>query len=788
MAHTSRNRRLYFEPLEVRQMLAAHIVGDPTSYATIQAAVNAAMPGAIINVDAGVYSEQVTISKQLTVRGAQAGVDPRGNARLYASSSTETILNGYDTGTGRSPSFLIKANDVTIDGFVIQGNTSTDHTRQAGIVIGPNQHGTHVLYNIVQNNVSGLFLSNDSATDAALIRYNVFRNNNNAGLNGGRGIYSDGEVSGGLLTNVVIDSNFFYNNRGGTGSTLYEAAIALQSRTPNSQSNFTITNNSLDHNGKGILVYNADTLLIKSNVVTATTDQWSGTLRFEGDVHNVNIRYNTVYANTGPAIRIDSKGYPGNSSAFFINNNNFYGNSTAYSNKESLVIGAGVYDGKLDARSNWWGNASGPSYIQPGTGDRITANGASVQYSPWATAPVGSIDLPYFGAPFSDGAVIQAEDFDHGGEGVAYHDSDKSNNGTKYRTTGVDIESTNDGGAGYDVGWVVKGEWLRYNVKLDQAGTYNIDFRVSNQSTGGAFHLEVDGVNVTGSIAVPGTTNWQIFKTITKTGIALSAGNHVLRIVGDTNGSNGRVGNFNWFRLTNSAAVPATPTSLLAAPATTSQINLSWNDNATNETGYQIDRSLDGITFAPLATLGVNVTSYSDTGLSNTQLYWYRVRATNSGGDSANSNVAYAAPTVPSTGPIDITDLPWVSATAGWGTIQLDASIKGNPITLRGTTYAEGIGTHADSTIVYNLGGQYASFVSDIGIDDETAGNGAVTFQVLGDGVVLYDSGVLTGTAPVASINVNVTGVQQLTLQVTGANGTIDYGHADWAGAKLIGI
>src|SRR4051812_48067262 len=158
MTHTPRNRRLtkssshlraatnqtLFELLEGRELFAAHIIGDATNYATIQAAVNAASPGAIINVDAGVYSELVTINKQLTLRGAQAGVDPRGNARLYAASTTETILNGYDTGTGRSPSFLIKANDVTLDGFIVQGNTQADHMRQAGIVIGPKQHGTHI--------------------------------------------------------------------------------------------------------------------------------------------------------------------------------------------------------------------------------------------------------------------------------------------------------------------------------------------------------------------------------------------------------------------------------------------------------------------------------------------------------------------------------------------------------------------------------------------------------------------------------------------------------------------
>src|SRR5206468_10143808 len=141
----------------------------------------------------GNYSEQITINKQLTLRGAQAGVDARGNARLYASSATESICNGYDTGAGRSPSFIIKANDVTLDGFIIQGNTQGGDS-QSGLIIGPRQHGTHVLNNIIQNNVSGMFLSNDSATDAAVIQYNVFRNNNNAGANGGEAIYTNGEI------------------------------------------------------------------------------------------------------------------------------------------------------------------------------------------------------------------------------------------------------------------------------------------------------------------------------------------------------------------------------------------------------------------------------------------------------------------------------------------------------------------------------------------------------------------------------------------------------------------
>ena len=114
----------------------------------------------------------------------------------------------------------------------------------------------------------------------------------------------------------------------------------------------------------------------------------------------------------------------------------------------------------------------------------------------------------------------------------------------------MDIESTTDGGAGFDIGWFTAGEWMKYNVKIDQAGTYNIDFRVSNQLAGGGFHLEVDGVNVTGLMSVPATTNFQIFQTITKTGVALTAGNHVLRLVGDTNAPGGSVMAINWLKLT----------------------------------------------------------------------------------------------------------------------------------------------------------------------------------------------------------------------------------------------
>jgi pectin methylesterase-like acyl-CoA thioesterase len=75
------------EALEGRLMLAAHIVGSPTVYPTIQSAVNAAPAGATITVDPGTYPELVSIYEPLTIDGAQAGVDARSNARAANSAN-----------------------------------------------------------------------------------------------------------------------------------------------------------------------------------------------------------------------------------------------------------------------------------------------------------------------------------------------------------------------------------------------------------------------------------------------------------------------------------------------------------------------------------------------------------------------------------------------------------------------------------------------------------------------------------------------------------------------------
>ena len=98
---------------------------------------------------------------------------------------------------------------------------------------------------------------------------------------------------------------------------------------------------------------------------------------------------------------------------------------------------------------------------------------------------------------------------------------------------------------------------------------------------------------------------------------------------------------------------PNAPSSLTATAISTSQINLAWTDNATDETGFKIERCLtSSCTFAPIATVGANVPTYQNTGLTANTSYSYRVRAYNDSGDSEYSNVATAttpaAPVLPS--------------------------------------------------------------------------------------------------------------------------------------------
>jgi hypothetical protein len=99
----------------------------------------------------------------------------------------------------------------------------------------------------------------------------------------------------------------------------------------------------------------------------------------------------------------------------------------------------------------------------------------------------------------------------------------------------------------------------------------------------------------------------------------------------------------------SAAGSPAAPDTLTAGAASSSQINLSWTDMSDDETGFAVERSADGATCTPVATVGANVQTYANTGLPAETKYYYRVKAVNSTGESGYTNTANATTQAPLT-------------------------------------------------------------------------------------------------------------------------------------------
>jgi alpha-galactosidase len=145
----------------------------------------------------------------------------------------------------------------------------------------------------------------------------------------------------------------------------------------------------------------------------------------------------------------------------------------------------------------------------------------------------------------------------------------------------------------------------------------------------------------------------------------------------------------------------------------------------------------------------------------------------------------------PPSGTSYLTDVPWVSATNGWGPVEKDqsngetAAGDGNPITIGGTVFAKGLGTNAPSTVTYFLGGGCSTVTATVGVDDERGGKGSVEFEVEADGKQVADSGVLRDSDGPKPLQADVTGAQQVQLVVTDGGDGNDSDHADWADAKV---
>jgi hypothetical protein len=120
----------------------------------------------------------------------------------------------------------------------------------------------------------------------------------------------------------------------------------------------------------------------------------------------------------------------------------------------------------------------------------------------------------------------------------------------------------------------------------------------------------------------------------------------------------------------------------------------------------------------------------------------------------------------------------------GWGTLQKNRSVWEKDMTIGGKRFRRGLGTHANSEIVYDLDGTYRRFQAWAGPD--TATYSSVGFTVVVDGQTRWESGtMIRGDAP-KQVDVDITGAKQLRLLVDDAGNGIAGDHANWAEAKLL--
>lgn len=137
-------------------------------------------------------------------------------------------------------------------------------------------------------------------------------------------------------------------------------------------------------------------------------------------------------------------------------------------------------------------------------------------------------------------------------------------------------------------------------------------------------------------------------------------------------------------------------------------------------------------------------------------------------------------------------DIDWKSATVGWSTIKKDKSIDGNPLRLilgnKVETFKKGLGTHTDSTIIYDVTGKdYKYFQTYMGNDQEMSGanSDGINFLVYVDEELVYESGKMMPDTPAKFINIDIEGKREVKLVADkiGHNGS---DHSDWADAMFI--
>lgn len=372
----------------------------------IQAAVNAAPVGATVHVEAGVFTEQVVINKNLTLKGS-AGAIIKSPASLAASFTTSAV--------NKPIIYVHDADNVVIDGFEVDGD-GKGNANYRFVGIGYHNAGGSITNNSILNIANtpfsgtqggfGILVYNDDGVDRVI----VIDNN----------LVEDYQKAGIIVSGSDLDITITDNEVHGAGPTSSIAQNGIQVGSGNSTANISgntvtgndytgatwtaagilvypgvdaeLSNNVLDGNQSGIYVYDAD---VTSDGDQITNSQYS--MIIYGDATGASaVVTNANFSNSEIGVYVYGS-TDGNTPVTVLNSNIAGHDYGIYTNQSDTIVnnsnitgnGYGVYSeaaGAVDATNNYWGCATGP-----GTGNCDTVSG-NVLTNPFLTVSNGSAD------------------------------------------------------------------------------------------------------------------------------------------------------------------------------------------------------------------------------------------------------------------------------------------------------------------------------------------------------------------------------------------------------------
>ncbi|ACL16677.1 periplasmic copper-binding [Methanosphaerula palustris E1-9c] len=458
--------------------------------------------------------------------------------------SSDVVLDGMGhsiTGTDANDSIGVFATSLatptssgTITNVTIR-NLTVRHWKE-GIHVG--MVSDSVVENVVaEQNRIGLSISPNGVTTGSSIRNSVFRENTGSGLDltypaGGIAVDRCSITGNGVGISAFMvpsshlaDCDISDNVGDGLSSSTGSFAVVR---------NCTVRANG----GNGLEFEHGGAEIVGNHIEENAGDGVHASDRGGSDIHG-----NWI---TGNGRGVDVGGdWPSHVRNNYLNNtvNGYFGAVEVGMMNYEKTGGANIVGGPY-LGGNFWASPNGTGFSETHPdADRdgicdvsyvVNAEDGVTDFLPLAQSPGTPVIAP---APYTQHLVpgkIEAEDYDLGGEEIAYHDTTPGNTGGAYRQDDVDIETT---GGITDVGWIRDGEYLIYTLNVTKEGFYQMNARVASPNDGRSAMISVNSQPMY-SLDLPNTGSYGTYTTATFDDVYLPAGNTTVRLTFHGDGEN----------------------------------------------------------------------------------------------------------------------------------------------------------------------------------------------------------------------------------------------------------